>query len=292
MGGSSGWRPDYWTPLHESIQLAILRRAEPVFGQLLQILGSQAQEDVQQAKDEILNVADLLMRMKRAKGSAPPIGLIRDDLRKIKTRVSQAADLLEGLAHPAFKALRNVGMPWEDVKALDKVEESPSVAMLRSIAQWAGDADVELGSQGEGAWTVGVMREFVVECLGIFERYRPGESSSKAKAQGGDFHEFVSLIYKIATGEPAADFESTIKRVVAPWNRRRREIEGWEESPEGRYSRHLENLSRVRELERYLAAPPSGPPKTDFDARKAELESRKREIEGFSSGGHTPPERT
>ena len=287
MTGNIGWRPDYWTPLDDETLDEIEGRAEQRFVRLLKILGSRAQRREEHAKGEILWLADLLARLTRVKESAPQIKEVRNDLRKIAGRLSQAADLFEGLDHPAFRALVNVGMDPDYLKALSEGAHSFPVSFMRRLSSLADDANKELASHGAGAWPLATKREFIVECLTVFDRYRPGEASSKARAVGGDFHEFVALVFTVATGEQASDFESSIKRVVLEWAPRRNAIEEWENSPEGRYARYLTNCSRKREIETYIRS--TNLEQHDLVQHNEELALLRQEIGEYESGGHTPP---
>lgn len=160
---------------------------------------------------------------------------IREDLKEIgaranvlKQRISQARAVsvsrlgANRTLRPLFRARQDAdgrpivdAGPWSD-EFRDGAAESEILDLLNLISSIAQQETKELpvgaGKQAPYPEPDHAERELVRECLRLFETYRPGEASTTV---GGDFREFVSRIYEMATGKSEVDLTRRVRQAIA-----------------------------------------------------------------------------
>ncbi len=266
-----GWRPDWWE-VPDSICQQIHKRAKELLPLAIEILGPAAQLDLADAEESILLAAEHYHGHLRAYETSPDRSDVRKALTEIQDHARWFASRLAGLDHFTIAALAEAGLSRSEVEAMEKFGETVMLRDLRRLESIARRGEVSIPSpsfaDGKKLWQVAPRWEFVVDCLVIFEQYRPGEVSGNP---AGDFHDFASLVFEMGTGKESGLGRKTVQKVVSKWKPLRKKIEEWERSPHGQYTHHLRRESRIMWLESMLASKHLKRPQRD----KLKLELKK-----------------
>jgi hypothetical protein len=127
--------------------------------------------------------------------------------------------------HPALiEPLSETQSRSDEFQAICEQQDSRLLSMLDSIVKASGQALAELPEKDPGGTVKqrilggSANDELVAGCHKLFRLYRPGKASTTT---GGDFRTFVSLVYRLSTGEAHVDLERPIKKHISKFKRDR-----------------------------------------------------------------------
>jgi len=115
----------------------------------------------------------------------------------------------KSLLEPIFDNQRR----GDEYDAICDGRESRLLSMLDGIVAASEEALAELQADKGGSRQQSILggsanEELVASCQRLFEQHRPGEAST---TEGGDFRDFMTLVYEVSTGEMGVDLERPVK---------------------------------------------------------------------------------
>lgn len=198
-----------------SYDLKMVARADDLLPEILTLLGPKAQAEPKNVKVSVVQAAQMYLTLKGFYDQVPSRKELREFLEGVEKTAGKLAGLLRNADLIKIAALYMYGLPEKEAWALRSGGRSLFVDLARMISLMAQGARESLllsgGAAGRKAWTLPPKRELALECLQIFDEYRPGEAKT---TEGGDFRAFVGYVYEIATGERDADLEKPVKEAV------------------------------------------------------------------------------